>query len=139
MSTEKKVRKNMLPLHGFTALVLLTVQFLLGIGATLFQELPEEGSRWAAASAGWVGGHVIIGTLLLLLSIWVVVLALRNKAKVWTIASIVGLVGVLAAWLFGYAFVEADNDTVSYLMSCGLALGYLAYGAGLWLGERDPS
>ncbi|MEI8093517.1 MAG: hypothetical protein WCG80_04840 [Spirochaetales bacterium] len=134
-----KPRKNLLPLHGFLSIALLTVQFLLGVGTTLFFEFPEAGSRWAAASGGWAGAHVIAGTLLLLLAIWVVVLAFRSKAGVWKVASIVGLVGIVAAWLFGYSFVEKDNDVVSYLMTCSMGLAYLAYGYGLWKGENSPS
>ena len=102
----------------------------------MFQELPAEGSRWAAASGGWAGAHVIVGTLLLLLAIWVVVLSFRNKAGVWKVASIVGLVAVIAAWLFGYSFVEKDDDLVSYLMSCSMGVAYLATGYGLWKGEN---
>jgi hypothetical protein len=134
-----KPRKNLLPLHGFLSLTMLTIQSLLGVGTTLFFAFPETGSRWAAASGGWAGGHVIVGTVLLLLAIWVVVLAFRNKARVWKVASIVGLVGVLAAWLFGYSFVEKDNDVVSYLMSCSMGVAYLAYAFGLWKGENSPT
>ena len=136
MPTPASPRKNRLPALGFVSLVVLTAQFLLGMDAALFFKFPETGSRWAAASSGLVGVHVILGSLMVLFAIVLLVLAIRGRKPRWLIASIVGLVGIGAAWYFGTLFVQADSDPASYLMSCGFALAFLGYGWGLWAGER---
>jgi hypothetical protein len=129
-------KPHRLPLWAFVTLVLTVTQFLLGMDANLFFTFPETGSRWAAASTGLVGLHVILGTLLLVVGLVVLVLALRRKLGRWIVSAVLGLVGIAAAWWFGSSFVTADSDAASFLMSCGFALSLLAYGWGLWAGER---
>jgi hypothetical protein len=129
-------KPHRLPLWSFLTLVLVVAQFLLGMDANLFFKFPETGSRWAAASSGLVGLHVILGTLLLAVGILVLVLALRRRLILWTAAAALGLVGIGMAWYFGSSFVTADSDLSSFFMSCGFALALLAYGWGLWIGER---
>ena len=129
-------KPHRLPRWSFLTLILVVAQFLLGMDANLFFKFPDGANRWASASTGMLGVHVILGTLLLVVGILVLVLALRRKLVLWTAAAAVGLAGIGVAWYFGSSFVTADSDLASFFMSCGFALALLAYAWGLWAGER---
>jgi hypothetical protein len=77
-------------------------------------------------------GHVTLGTLLLVVSVAILALGVRARARTWVIVSVVGLLGIGAALFGGSTFMNGQSDTMSFLMACGLGIAMLAYAAGVY-------
>ncbi len=115
-------------------LIMLSVQFILGIATNLFIKLPAEGGS-AAWRAAWTNVvtilHMIIGLGLFVGSIAFVIRTVLAKDGHWMIASMAGFVGMLLAFFGGVLFVQTQSDAYSLIMAIGFILGVLAYGWGL--------
>lgn len=124
-------------------LVLLVIQFLVGMATNLFVSVPAHhpgaGSgpylSGAWTSVLWTFGsglpvliaHVAIGILLLLSGIELVVHAVRSHrpAAVW-LASL-GFLAIVFAAFNGASFVKYGQNISSMLMAAGFALAVLCY------------
>jgi hypothetical protein len=128
-------------------LVLLAIQFLVGMSLNLYVTIPTHhpgaGSgpylSGALASVLWsfTSGlpllivHVVIGVLLLLSAVELVVHAVRSRrgaAATWLAAG--GLIAIIFAGFNGASFVKYNVDISSMLMSVGFAVAVVCY-AGL--------
>lgn len=101
------------------ALLFLAIQFLAGMVVNLYVQIPAahpgaqapEYFSGVARGIGWalVHGavalrvHVALGLLLMLSALAVLGLAIRLRQRAWIIASVLGLMGVLAAGFKGRA------------------------------------
>jgi hypothetical protein len=136
IETMEKIEKRLgaFRLHSLVAIIALTLEFLLGMYTALFVEFPENlagGNAWAwsmSASAVTVA-HVILGTLLVIVSISALGfgIASRNRAAIAT--SALGLVMVVFAFFSGTVFLsDIGKDAYSFAMACGFIGAMLAYG-----------
>ena len=58
----------------------LLIEFLLGMANTFWLETPESGSGWSGSSPMWlVIVHIVWGTLVLLLGLWIVIVARKGN------------------------------------------------------------
>jgi hypothetical protein len=128
-------------------LVLLQVQFLLGMAVNLFVKIPDshpgakpsgyftgaaQSVAWAATQGSlWLQLHAIFGLLLVLLALLLLTLALRSQRRSWIVACVFGLVGVLGGGFNGASFLNYHEDFSSLLMATGLAVATAAYVLGL--------
>lgn len=126
-----------------TILVLLGLQFLLGMLANLFVAVPTshpgtnapeyfsgvaQGVIWAVGNAvAALRLHVIVGLLLFLAAIWLLVLAIAARRRGRIIVAAVGLVGIIAAGFNGASFMNYGHDFSSLLMSLGFLVAAAAY------------
>lgn len=134
---------------GFlSGLVLLVIQFLLGMAVNLFVTVPKNhpGSNppeyfsGVAQSVTWaiLHGpfllvlHAIVGLLLVLSGFGVVFRAVRLHRRSITWAAGVGAVAILAAGLNGGSFLNYHEDFSSMLMASFFAIAVVAYSAGLY-------
>ncbi|MEI7885574.1 MAG: hypothetical protein WCI30_09530 [Clostridia bacterium] len=119
---------------GMLMIALLVLEYILGMYANLFVEIPEGSNGWQfAVGSGIIMSHIILGTLLLLFSIALFIFSIRAKEKSWTVISILGLVSIFGSLAYGSAFLSKDSDIGSFLMAVGLGIAVLVYSAGLYL------
>lgn len=135
-----------------TAIILLVllVQFILGMVVNLFVDIPKNhpGARpseyfsGAAQSVAWAvtGGpfwlvvHAGLGLLLLLAAIAALTMAIASRRRAWIVTGGIGLIGVLAAGFNGASFLNYNQDFSSMLMSAAFAIAVASYVLGLLMG-----
>lgn len=114
-------------------IMVLLVQFLLGMYANLFIDLPRATTQGPGAlmlnmrrmmSVGFLDPlfmiHMIVGMLLVLGAIAAVVVAGTVKQPSFIIITIIGLVSVLVAGYGGLAFfMNGHHNSASYTMAIG--------------------
>ncbi len=133
-------------------LVLLAVQFLVGMLVNLFVQVPSvhpganapeyfsgvvQGVVWALLHGPlWLLVHAIVGLLLFLASLILIGFAIAARRRAWIIVSVVGLLGIVAAGFNGASFVNYGHNFSSLLMSIGFLVAAVPYTIGLSLGVR---
>src|SRR5216683_7768098 len=133
-------------------LLLLAVQFLLGMVVNLFVQVPSvhpgvgasnyfqgvvQGVAWALVHAPLgLLVHAIVGLLLFLTSLILIGFAIAARRRAWIIVSVVGLLGIVAAGFNGASFMNYGHNFSSLLMSIGFLLSAVPYTIGLSLGVR---
>lgn len=138
---------------AFIMLLLLGLQFFLGMWNNLFISVPDahpganapEYFSGVAQGLGWAMFrsalpslvlHVVLGLLLLLASIGLIVAAFRGTERAWKIVAPIGTFGILAAAFNGASFINYHHDVSSLLMSSGFLVAVVAYVVGLYVTER---
>ena len=123
-------------INAFAALVMLIVQYSLGIWVTLYGQRPSSNSGfWGAFVDSIVKGplavsiHAALGTLIVLSSLTLVFRTIRVHHGRWMAPAFLGLAAVVIAWLSGTRFVAAGG-TLETSLGMGLATGgaMLMYG-----------
>jgi hypothetical protein len=139
-STQKtESRQAGLRQANLALLILLAVQFALGIGVNLYVTLPAAGHP---GHASWFGNgailalHAALGMLLILGALFVLVRAImaRNVALIATSAA--GLVAILLAAFFGSGFTDKLTDGYSLGMALATAVALACYAIGLFAATR---
>jgi hypothetical protein len=136
-------------------LVVLVVQFMLGMAVNLFVKIPTNhpGSNppeyftGVAQSVAWAitQGHVLLslhaglGLLLVFASVGVLVRAIQFRRRGLIISTIFGFIGVAGAGFNGGSYLNYHEDFSSMLMSTGFAIAVAAYAVALYLASREPS
>ena len=121
--------------HARAILVLLVVQYLLGMAANLFVAFPQgahDGQLWEFA---WkqlpIAAHIIVAIALLISALALLVRSIRAHDKNWKIASGVGFGTILLAGVAGSSFIPTQTAGYSYLMAVCFLIALFAYGWGL--------
>ena len=116
-------------------LILLIVQFGLGIGVNLYVTLPAAGHP---GHASWFGNgallalHATLGMLLILGAIFVLVRAIMARNATLIVTSAAGLVAILLAAFFGSGFTDKLTDGYSLGMAIAFAVALACYAIGLY-------
>jgi hypothetical protein len=134
------------------ALLLLAIQFLLGMAVNLFVTVPAVhpgrnapeyfsgvavGVAWALGHADiWLRLHAIDGLLLFVDSLALIWLAVAARKRAWIVASVLGWFGTMAAGFNGASFMNYGHDFSSLLMAIGFLMAAIAYGVGVYV-TRD--
>ena len=137
------------------SLILLIVQFLLGMAVNLFVTIPTDhpGANppeyfgGVVQSVTWaiLHGHVLLiihaslGLLLVLNALGLLVAAIRARARDLITVTSFGLFGVLAAGFNGGSFLNYNQDFSSMLMAVFFAIAVVAYAIGLFVAVRPAS
>ncbi|MBW4031203.1 MAG: hypothetical protein HIU88_00890 [Acidobacteria bacterium] len=118
-----------LPTVGLTMIVVLLLQVVVGVANSLWLDVPKTGNAWAAsAPLILLNAHLLLGTAITVLAVWLVVDAIRSRSRLWIVSSVIGLVGVLAALGGGSAFLSANGDPVSsFMMAIGCVVALAAF------------
>ena len=124
-------------------LLLLAVQFLIGMVVNLYVQVPSvhpgagasdyfigvvQGVGWVLVHgtlALWI--HTVIGLLLVLASFVLLGLAIASRRRVWIIISLLGLMGIAGAGFNGASFLNYGHDFSSLIMSTGFLLAVISY------------
>ena len=128
--------KSSLNKYAIVLIIILIVQYLLGMFTNSFVQFPQgknEGQLWEFAwSQIPIAAHIIVGSLLLFGAIIFVIRSIRQKNKSWITASIIGGVGILISGMSGAFFISTQQDIYSYLMSIFFLVAFISYGWGLY-------
>jgi hypothetical protein len=144
------------------ALVMLVIQFMLGMAVNLFVTIttnhpganPSEYFSGVAQSVTWaiLHGHILValhagfGLILVIAAVGTLVQAIRAGGRGIVLSSVFGFIGVLGAGFNGGSYLNYHEDVSSLLMATGFAVAVVAYSAGLYIAsaggrqaERAPA
>jgi len=116
-------------------LIVLIVQFALGINVNLYVTLPTAGHP---GHSSWFGNgpllalHATLGMILVLSAIFVLVRAITARNAALIVTSSAGLVAIGAAFFFGASFTEKLTDGYSLGMAISFAAALACYAIGLY-------
>lgn len=123
--------KNSLKIHGVVMIIILVIQYLLGMATNLFVKFPEKVSVGQFWEFAWkqvpLALHILIGFALLIGSIVLVVRAFMKKDKRWIVASIIGAIAIFVAGFAGASFIPSQKDWYSYIMAISFIVALLSY------------
>ncbi len=124
---ERALRR--LPKLGMAMILALLLQVVVGVADALWLDVPETGNAWAeSAPLMLLNAHLLLGTAITLLGLWMLVDAIRSRARIWIIATVVGLLGVILALGGGAAFLSTNGDPgSSFLMAIGCVVAIAAF------------
>ena len=133
-TTDRRIRG--LRANSLAAVVMLLLQYSLGIYVNLYSTLPASDSGkglfpgfTAAVSNDPVvlSLHAILGTLLLISAITAVIRSVGVTAPAPIALTAVGLLAMLAAWLSGASFIGKQSNGQSLAMAFATAVALLCY------------
>jgi hypothetical protein len=112
---------------SFVLVILLLTQYVLGIAYNLYGTAPTAAKTLKPFSSPLLGAHVALGTLLIVIAVYLVIASLRAGLRGAVVASAVGLVALIAAWVTGSAFTQQGTAGYSMAMGALTAVALLAY------------
>jgi hypothetical protein len=138
-------RLNGLRANSLAAIVMLLIEFGLGVGVNIYAKLPSADSGKSLLPAfgrAVTGGpivltlHALLGTLLLITGISAVVRAALIRNNVLLAVASVALVAIIVAWLSGARFVGDAADGASLAMALATGVTILCYVIILFVAPR---
>jgi hypothetical protein len=116
---------------GMFLLGALIIQYALGMYVNLFVSFPQnstDGQLWEFAwSQPSLAAHIILAVLILGAAITLCARSIWSKDRRWIIASIIGLVAILAAGASGASFIPTQANAYSYSMALMFLVAILSY------------
>jgi len=128
-------RQTRLRQASLAILILLIVQFALGIGLNLYVTLPAAGHPGHGSffsNGPLLALHATLGMLLMLSAIFVLVRAIRARNRTLIVTSAAGLAAILLAFFFGASFTDKLTDGYSLGMAISFAVALASYAIGLY-------
>lgn len=122
--------------NAFSAVVMLIVEYGLGIWVNLYAAIPaaDRGKgAFAAFGAAVAHGpvalalHALLGTLLVVTAIALVIRAVLARETATTVIGAVALLAIISAWLSGARFTGDAADGASFGMAMATAVALLCY------------
>jgi hypothetical protein len=134
--------------NSLAAIVMLVIEFALGVIVNLYAKLPPSDAGktllsafGAAVTDGPVALtlHALLGTLLLITGISALVRASLLRRGVLIAVTGVALLAILLAWLSGTRFVGDSGNGESLLMALATGVAIICYAAILFgATEQEP-
>ena len=123
-----RVRRRLWTL-GIAMIAALLLQVVVGMADALWLNVPKTGNAWAeSAPLILLNAHLLLGTAITLLALWMLVDAIRSHARIWIISTVVGLLGVITALGGGSAFLSTNGDPgSSFMMAIGCVVAIAAF------------
>lgn len=132
----KEKEKNSLKTQAVVMILLLVVQYLLGMATNLFVQFPESKSSAKLWEFAWsqfpLSAHIILGFLLLAGAIVFVIRSALAKNKTWIIVSVIGLLSIFTAGFAGATFIPTQSGIYSYFMALSFIVALLSYSWGIY-------
>ena len=120
------------------ALVMLIIQFAVGIGVNLYISPKKGGIGEAFSNGPLLAIHAVLGLLLIIAAIGQLVLAIRARRGAIIAVSVVGLIAIAAAASSGVSFLSDQAEGSSLGMALATAVAMLCYAICLRIeGERS--
>jgi len=137
-------------LNVFRALTLATLgslmlEFVLGMYNALFVQFPDSlvngnGWAWSMKESPSTSAHVILGTLLVLLTLSAVIFGFASRSKPAITWSVIGLVMTMIAYMSGGIFLSnVAEDNYSFIMALGFMGSVVSYGIAFYLTRHSDS
>jgi hypothetical protein len=133
--------------NALAAVVMLLVEYGLGISVNLYSTLPasDPGKSLFAGFTSAVGDgplllslHALLGTLLLITASAALARSLRLGATPPIALTTVALLVIVAAWLAGSEFVGHMKNGASLVMALATAVAILCYALVIFLVGSSP-
>jgi uncharacterized membrane protein len=133
--------------NALAAIVMLLIQYCLGISVNLYSTLPatDAGKPLFAAFAGAIGDgplllslHALLGTLLLITASAALLRSARLGATAAVVLTAVGLLVIVSAWIAGSEFVGHMKNATSLTMALATAVAILCYALVIFLTPGPP-
>ena len=123
---------------SLAALVLLLIQYGIGIGVNLYVTVPAADQGHTIGSAISNGPtaltvHIVLGLLLILAAAYLVVRAIVARHPGVIVTSVIGLLALVGAAEQGSAFVDKGHASASMTMAILTGVALLCYGISLYL------
>jgi hypothetical protein len=127
---------NGLRMTSFAAVVMILLEFSLGVGVNLFSTLPRADHGRAVFSAfgrALTGGpvvlavHAVLGTVLLITGVSALARASLIRQPAPILITVIAFLGIVAAWLSGARFVGTMANGASLAMAIATAVSILCY------------
>jgi hypothetical protein len=136
--------------NSFAAIVILLIEYGLGVWVSLYGHLPasDHGANIAtgfarAVSKGPAGLsiHAVLGAILVISAVTAIVRAALVRRPVMVGATAVGLAAIVVAALSGASFVGDDSNgaSMSMAVAAGVAIGAYALVLLLSAGAAEPA
>jgi hypothetical protein len=109
------------------ALVMLILQFALGVGVSLYITPSQGGIGKAFTNGPLLALHAVLGLLLVLAAIDLLVRAILARHRAVIVASAVGLIAIVGAAADGVGFLSNGSQGASLGMALGTAVAMLCY------------
>jgi hypothetical protein len=146
-ASNKRTGISGLRANSLAAVVMLVIEFALGVAVNLYSTLPSSDAGktlLSAFGAAVTNGpvaltlHALLGTLLLITGISAVVRASLLRRGVLTTVTGVALLAILLAWLAGTRFVGDSGNGESLVMALATGVAIVCY-AGILFGTAEPA
>jgi heme A synthase len=128
---ESRANQRFFRNYGVIMIVLLCVQYVLGMINNLYVQFPEAGTEAQMWEFAWkqfsLASHIILGIILLLASVYLLIRAMRFGTRSWFIPSLIGLFAILVAGFSGAMFIPAQENLYSLIMSIAFLMAMLSY------------
>ncbi len=134
---QTKKRFNVLRGTFLVTLILLVIQYVLGMFVNLFVQFPDSlpgGNAWSWSFTHTfaIPSHVVIGTSLIVTALVALAMSVRTRHIPAILAAVFGLAMIVYAWLSGASFLSnGQQNTASIQMALGFIGAVIAYGIGL--------
>jgi hypothetical protein len=109
------------------ALVMLIIQFGLGIGVNLYITPHKGGIGEAFSNGALLALHSVFGVLLFLAAIQVLVRAILARHRLAIVTSAIGLIAIVGAAINGISYLSSRSNGVSLGMALATAVAMFAY------------
>jgi heme A synthase len=109
------------------AVVMLIIQFILGMVYNLYGTAPTSKKSIGLFSGPVIALHVILGILLFITAVVLLVRAIqaRHQLSIWM--SAVGLLAIVEAGFAGLGFTGSGSNSASLSMALGFAVALACY------------
>ena len=124
---DQAVRLARLRRSSLGVVVMLIVQFILGMIYNLYGTAPTSTKSIGLFSSPDLALHVILGALLFLAAVGQLVQAIRVRHRLSTWLSALGLLSILGAGFAGLGFAGSGADGASLGMSLAFAVALACY------------
>lgn len=134
--------------NSFAAIVMLLLEFGLGVGVNLYATLPtpDHGKALLPAFGGAVSGgpvvlaiHALLGTILLITGVSAVVRVSLLRRRALIVIAGASLLGIVVAWISGARFVGTMTNGASMAMAVANAVSILCYSLILFIVPRSTT
>ena len=129
------------------ALVMLVIEFGLGMWVNLYAQLPD-GDKGAGMASGFgravadgpvgLGVHAVVGVLLTVAAISVLVRSLLLRRPALIALAAVGVLAILMSATSGARFVGDGDNASSMSMAIGAGVAILSYAVMLFVSAPSP-
>lgn len=147
-SVRRAGRLSGLRANALAALVMLVLEFGLGVAVNLYATLPraDHGQQLFVAFGSAVTRgpiiltlHALLGTFLLITAVAALVRAVGARRVAHITLTAVALVVIVAAWLSGASFVGDGGAGSSMGMAVATGVAFLCYVLVLFIAPASPS
>ena len=134
---KRPARRAGLRQANLAVLIILIVQFALGIGVNLYVTLPAVGTPGRSSDQFFSNGpllaiHAVLGLVLVIGAIAVLVRAIMARIATLIVTSVAGLAAIIVAAFFGSGFTDKLTDGYSFGMALATAVALACYAVGLY-------